>query len=333
MTGRRVFWVIGGVAAVLAAAVAALWTPDLDRRTLQRDYGGPPSRYAEVAPGLTVHYRDQGPKSGRTVVLLHGAYSSLHAWDGWLPHLTTDDRVVTIDLPGHGLTGPHPDDDYAIDTMVHTVDRLLAGLGIERVVIGGNSMGGWVAWRYAAAHPDKVDGLILVCAAGIPRADAAPGREPLGFRIAATPGLSWVARRLTPRWLAGESLRSVVGTPAAVDEAMVDRHWRLLRHPGNRQAALKRTALLRNPPPADALDRIATPTLILWGAEDPLLPAANAEVFHRRIAGSRLVVLDGLGHLPMEEAPDRTAAVVGAFLKGLPGPHRSSASEATPKPL
>jgi pimeloyl-ACP methyl ester carboxylesterase len=176
-------------------------------------------------------------------------------------------------------------------------------------------MGGAVAWRYALSHPERLDGLVLIDAAGAPvRAHA---RTPLGFRLARTPVLRDVIRNLTPRALIDRSLRQAVANPAAVTSATVDRYWELLRYPGNRQATLDRFATPGTPASVDQMRRLRVPTLILWGEQDRLIPPASARWLAAHIAGSRTVINPTAGHIPMEEIPDRSATDLRRWIETL----------------
>ncbi|MCS6987341.1 MAG: alpha/beta hydrolase [Sphingomonadaceae bacterium] len=309
---RRVLgWLALGLGALAGLLVAAR-TPDIPAEVLRARYAGPTSRFVEVAPGFTVHLRDEGPRGAPTLVLLHGSNASLHTWEPWVDALRADHRVVTLDLQGHGLTGPHPQRCYTGTCMAETVEAVRRHLGLDRIVVGGNSMGGLVALRYALHHPQHVAALILIDAAGAPL----PGRtRPLGFRIATLPGLRNLAEWVTPRSLIARSLEASVAVKDAASPDKVDRYWELLRHPGNRRATIERFQSPREPLDPARLRALApVPTLILWGQEDRLFPPAAAEWFRSVLPTAELVVLNGVGHLPQEEAPAASAAVVRAFL-------------------
>ncbi|WP_432767888.1 MAG: alpha/beta hydrolase [Sphingopyxis sp.] len=305
------------LAIILALAVAffLLLTPDTDRAAMIAKYGGADAAFAAGPAGQRIHYRDQGKRDGPAIVLLHGSNASLHTWEPLVQRLGADYRIVTLDLPGHGLTGATPDRDYGADGMIAAVDVVAAKLGLDHFVLGGNSMGGWVAWRYALAEPHRIDALLLIDAAGMPlrRGEKRPESN-VGFRLLEYPLGRWLATRITPRMLVEQSLRGSVARQAIVDEPMIDRYWELLRFPGNREATVLRSHLDRNPAIAARIGEIKAPTLILFGKEDALINASAATTFHERIAGSEVVLLDGIGHLPMEEAPDATAAAIADFL-------------------
>jgi pimeloyl-ACP methyl ester carboxylesterase len=301
------------VALVLAAGIfiAATWAPERSVAELQARWAPPPSVFIEVA-GMKVHLRDEGPRDDPSpIVLLHGSGSSLHAWEGWVAALKAQRRVITLDLPGFGLTGPSPDGVYTLDNDARVVVALLDKLGVARCVLGGNSLGGAVAWRMALAHPSRVDKLILVDAGGYPSHSTS---IPLGFRLARMPVVSWLLQNTLPRFLVVQGMRNVFGDPAKVTPEMVDRAVELTQREGNRRAFIERARQRSSASLAHHVPELKLPTLVMWGGRDRLIPPEDAERFHRDIAGSTLAMFDDLGHAPEEEDPVRTAAAVKQFL-------------------
>ncbi len=294
------------VVAVLGLAAIANLRPDIPLDNLKRRYAQPPSKFTEVG-GLSVHYRDEG--AGRPIVLIHGTGASLHTWQGWSDVLRRDLRVVRMDLPGFGLTGPEPSSDYSSSGYVRFVEAFAAKLGLAEFDLAGNSLGGFIAWRYAAIHPERVGKMILVDAAGYPL------RHPplLVFRLASIPVLSSLLARLDPRPLVARSLREVYADRSKVTPELIDLYTDLALRPGNRQAFSARVST-SEPDHTAELRTIAAPTLIMWGSLDSLLPASDAEQFARDIPRSRVVVYEGVGHVPMEEIAARSAADAKLFL-------------------
>ena len=284
------------VAAIIVAGIFIV-RPDMPVNTLIAKYADDASRFTAVG-GMKVHYKDEG--AGPVVVLLHGTGASLHTWDGWTGVLKHDFRVVRMDLPAFGLTGPAPDGDYTTEAYVRFVRDFLVGLGISRFSLCGNSLGGEIAWRYAVAYPSHIEGLIIIDSAGYPH--AMPGT--LG--LATVPVLNRLLTVVTPRFLVAKNVRSVYGDPAKVTEAIVDRYDDMLLREGNREAMVRRLQVMRASP--ERIKRIGVPTLILWGEKDTWIPLENARRFMRDIPGAVLITYPDLGHVPMEEAPDRTAA-------------------------
>lgn len=301
--------------ALLIIALLYYRTPDTDPAAMRAKYGGPPSQFVDLGDGLSVHLRDTGPRDAPVLLLIHGSNASLQTWEPWAARLGTRYRIIRMDLPGHGLTGASPTRDYSPAAFVAVVERIRAKLGVDDIVLAGNSMGGGVAWHYALAHPDHVRGLVLIDSVGQPE----PGdtKPPLAFRIARMPVLREIAAAITPRSLIADSLPGVFGNPKLADAAMVDRYWELLRYPGNRTATLDRFALAPDNATAAQLAALRLPVLILWGAKDALIPRASGDWLHARIRGSKLIVYPGTGHLPMEERPDESARDVKRFVEDL----------------
>jgi len=289
------------------------YAPDTDPAAMKAKYANQTSQFVDVGGGLTMHVRDEGKRDGPVLVLLHGSNASLQTWDPWVERLGARYRIIRLDQIGHGLTGPNPTDQYDADAFVGTLDALMVKLGVSKFALAGNSMGGFVAWEYALAHPDKLTHLVLVDAAGPPED---PNKKlPIGFRIARTPGLNKLALVITPRSLFEKSLHQSVSNQAIVTPEAIDRYWELNRYPGNREATgLRFAAYSGRTRDVSKVGTIKTPTLILWGAEDKLIPVSGADWFAQRIKGSTKVVYPGIGHIPMEETPDRSAADLDAFL-------------------
>jgi pimeloyl-ACP methyl ester carboxylesterase len=308
----RILTALGGLLVLaIVTAVAMNWAPDRPPIELAARWAGPPSEFLEIG-GLTAHLRDEGRRDDpMPVVLLHGTSASLHTWDGWVDVLAPARRVVRVDLPGFGLTGPAPDGDYRIERYVEFVIALLDTLGIERCVLAGNSFGGWIAWETALAQPGRVGVLILVDSAGYPLESQS---VPIGFRIARIPLLNRLMEVTLPRGVIESSLRNTYGDPSRVTPELVDRYYELTLREGNRAALAKRFADGRHSGNSALLAELQVPTLILWGGRDRLIPPAYGEQFRSDIAGSRLVVFPALGHVPHEEDAAATVAAARTFL-------------------
>ena len=296
----------------LAAALAWSWAPDRGVDTLKARWATPPSHFVTLQ-GMQVHLRDEGPRDDpEPIVLIHGTSASLHTWDGWTAALKGERRVIRMDLPGFGLTGPAPDGDYSMKRYADFIAALMDQLGVRRAVLAGNSLGGGVAWRTAVQHPDRVSRLVLVDASGYPLLSTS---VPLGFRLAQIEWLQPVMSRLLPRGMIESSVRNVYADPGKVTPELVDRYYELTLRAGNRESLTQRMKLRETDAQASELIKtIGQPTLILWGAQDRLIPEPSGQRFHKDIAGSQYVVFDGLGHVPQEEDPQRSVAEVLKFL-------------------
>ncbi len=312
---RRVIRVLLGVLLVLGLSVAGFiglnWAPDRPVEELKARWAPAPSQFIELM-GMQVHLRDEGPRDdAEPLLLLHGTSASLHTWEGWVTDLKRTRRVISVDLPGFGLTGPFPDGDYRIAHYTAFLDALLDRLQVPPVVVAGNSFGGQLAWELAVARPARVSRLILVDAAGYPRQSSS---VPIGFRLAQVPALAPLMARLLPRRMIESSVQNVYGDPTRVTDELVERYYQLTLRAGNRQALVQR---FQQAPAGDSqalIRQVRQPTLILWGGRDGLIAPANAERFKADIAGSRLVIFEQLGHVPQEEDPALTLPVVQGFL-------------------
>ncbi len=306
-------WLFLILLVVLGGAFLYFRTPDTDPAEMRAKYGTPPSQFVDLGGGLTVHLRDTGPRDASVLMLVHGSNADLHTWDAWADRLGQRYRVIRFDLPGHGLTGPSPTRQYGAAAFADVVEKVRAKLGVDHVVLAGNSMGGGVAWHYALAYPQHLAGLILVDAAGEPE----PGDHtpPLAFRIARMPVLRNLAASITPRSLIESGVKSAFYDPTLVTPAMVDRYWELLRYPGNRAATIDRFSARPDYGTPARLAAIKTPTLILWGQNDRLIPLSSAKWFATSIPGSQLIVYPRTGHAPMEERADQSAADVYHFIE------------------
>jgi len=261
---------------------------------------------------VTVHLRDEGPKDAPAIILLHGSNADLHTWQPWVDALKTRYRVIRFDQVGHGLTGPDPNNDYSVANFASDIGEVADKLGVQSFVLGGNSMGGGHAVAYALAHPDRVKGLILVDAAGAPIAKKSKGN--IGFTLARTPVINRIMNYVTPRSMIEQSLRETVSNEAIVTDAMIDRYWELLRYPGNRDATRRRFSGKWNTFSPQQMAEIKVPALVIWGEDDRLIPVEAGLWYDKYLPNSRLVVYDGIGHLPHEEAAQRSAAYVSRWL-------------------
>ena len=297
------------IVALLAAIGGGAWlyTPDKPRAELEARYGRAPSAFPEVA-GLRLHVRDTGPRDAHSVIMLHGLGSSLHTWEPWAEALSDRYRVIRYDLPGFGLTGADPTGDYSDARAEAVLAALMDRLGVRKASLIGNSMGGKLAWQFAADHPDRVDKLVLISPDGF----ASPG-----FEYGKEPKIPAVARVLPytlPTFLLRMNLAPAYGDPTRLTEDTVRRYRDLMLAPGVRQALLDRTAQVRLQPPEPMLRRIQAPTLLVWGEKDALIPFSNAQGYQNAMPHARLVSFPGLGHVPQEEDAARSLVPVAAFL-------------------
>jgi pimeloyl-ACP methyl ester carboxylesterase len=300
---------LAAIIALIALLLGGGWlyTPDKPRAELEAQYARP-ADFLPVA-GLRLHVRDTGPRTAPPVIFLHGFASSLHTWEDWARTLESEFRVIRFDLPGFGLTGPDPTGDYTDARSMAVITALMDHLALPRASIVGSSMGGRIAWTFAATHPARVDRLVLMAPDGF----ASPGR---GYGT--TPSVPFIARVLPytlPDMLLRPSLAPAYGNPAVLTDAVLARYRDMLLAPGIRQAILDRMAQGALVDPVPLLRRIEAPTLLFWGQADAMVPVANAADYTAALRDSRVVTFPGIGHVPMEEAPAETVIPLRDFLR------------------
>lgn len=309
----RTFLVIVLVAiAALVGAFLYLNEPDIPRSTLEAKYATPPSQFVTLADGARAHVRDEGARTAPVLVLIHGSNASLFTWRPWVERLVPTFRVITMDMPGHGLTGAVPSGDYSEEAMVAFVAEVADKLSLKTFALGGNSMGGAIAARFAETYPARVTQLILVDAGGMPTKQG--DKIPLAFKLARMPVLNQILLHVTPRSLVSEGLNDAIVRKAIITDAMIDQYWDFARMAGTREATRARFGLPMNAYVKDHIDAIKAPTLILWGEEDHLLPVSAGHAYAKAISGSKLIVYPATGHIPQEEMADQSASDVKAFL-------------------
>jgi pimeloyl-ACP methyl ester carboxylesterase len=284
-----------------------LWTPDKSRRELEAIYLDAPGDMLPIA-GMQLHVRDSGRKDAPTLILLHGFGASLHTWEPWARALSSEYRVIRFDMPGAGLSAPDPNGDYSDARSMRVLTAVMDHFGIAKASLIGNSMGGKIAWKFAATFPDRVDKLVLVSPDGF----AAPGEE-YGKRQP-VPSMVKLMRYALPKPLLKMNLDPAYGDPARLTDDIVTRYHDLMLGPGNRDAMIARMEQTELVNPVPLLNGIMAPTLLLWGQKDAMIPVANADDYVKSLPDSKLVVLSGVGHLPQEEAQETALVPVKKFL-------------------
>ncbi len=305
LRSRLIVIIAASLSAILVAAAALLYTPDQPRAALERKY---PAGYLSVA-GIRLRLRDTGPRDAPALIMLHGFGASLQTWDGWSDILSQNFRVVRFDLPGFGLTGPDPANDYSDARAMRILAALMDRLGLASATLIGNSMGGRIAWMFASLHPERVDRLVLISPDGFASPGIAYGKRQ------AVPPVVRLLPYVMPRSLLRSSLAPAYANPALLTDATVTRYYDLMLAPGTRAAIVARTGQTMIEDPVPMLRRVRAPTLLVWGEKDAMIPFGNASDYLREIPSARLAALPDLGHVPFEEAPRRSLAPVLVFLQ------------------
>lgn len=311
--------IVGGIFALLFILLFIICERDRPVSELIPLYANQDSRFMPIL-GMKVHYRDEGVQSDSVpLILLHGMSSSLNTWDSVALGLKSARRVISLDLPGFGLTGPSPENTYNFDYYSKFIDSFTTRLQIKRFILVGNSMGGAISWNYALHNPKGLAKMILIDAAGYPKKGESGS---LGFKIASTPVINNLLLYATPKFLVRKSLETVYYDPARVTDAQVERFHDVAIREGNRAAALQifkgsftgssKRFLNSNVP---KIKDIKTPTLILWGDKDNLIGVNNVDNFLKDIQGSKAEIYQNVGHVPMEEVPGKVTASILNFVR------------------
>ncbi len=301
---KKLLYLLGGIVLVALIVVASWIRPDIPVEALKVKYANEHSKFIAM-DGMQVHYRDEG--TGFPLLLLHGAPSSLHTFDRLAADLSQQYRVIRLDLPGYGLTGPNLSGDYSPEWYLRFLEDFLTALHVDACFVAGNSFGGRLAIELA--HTGRATKLVLISSSGYPTSE-----EGLpAVRMARSPLFRPLVRWVTPRFFIKMNLKQVFGPDFGVPRETVDRYYELLLRSGNRDTFIA----MSNREPEDISARIKSlriPVLILWGGTDSIIPPSFADRFHRDITDSQLIVYPGIGHLPQEVIPERVAADMRAFL-------------------
>lgn len=292
-------------------ANAATGTPAPTRAEAAARYADADSRFVDL-DGVVVHYKDEG--SGPALLLVHGTQGDLNDWNAWTAALKNRYRVIRLDLPAFGLTGPVPNGNYSIDRMLSLVDALMDTVGVDRFAIAGVSFGGLVAFRYAATRTDRVTALVLANSAGIEYG----GRRGTGPRPQGSSRSSGVMTDpVTTREDYLAFLKQQVNDDAVLTADYVDRKLAFRNQEGRGTEGTEMTRLYERGTPQRVLAHVKAPALVLWGGANPALSAETAEAFASAMThacGVQKILYDGAGHWIHVERPTETSRDVGAFL-------------------
>ena len=276
---------------------------------MEEKYANASDRFVDIA-GARVRIRTEGPEGAPAILLIHGFTYSLESWDAWAAQLKKNYRVIRYDLLGHGLTGPDPLERYAPEERAAFIGDVMDALDLSAAFIAGNSLGGLAAWRFASENPSRTKALIMVSPGAYPYngVNDTPAEIPAAMK----------AYLLTaPEAGVRASADIVFEDNTKVSDARLTLMRDMIRRKGNGDAMIKSLEEFTLPDPTEALARISAPTLILWGAEDAVIPVEQGYRLEQGIADARLIVYPGVGHAAQEEAPEETLADVKAFLSSL----------------
>ena len=297
---KFLIWIVISIASLLSGC-----KPNLTKGEILEKYTDGQSKFIEVRNNR-VHYKDQG--QGEILLLIHGTASSLHTWDMWSQAFADHFRVIRMDLPGFGLTGPDVSHSYEIEDDVAFISEFLEKLGVSQAHLIGSSLGGRIAWEYSLEYPNQVKSLTLINALGYKQESWPPA-----IQLAMLPGMETLMPKLSSRFVYSQSLKDIYFDHGLIDDDTIDRYYELSLYPGNAEAFPKRVKAKLDDQ-EQRITQIAAPTLILWGAEDRYFPVKNAYRFHEDIKQSQLKIYENVSHLPMEEVPEQSLNDVIQFI-------------------
>ncbi|NVJ59538.1 MAG: alpha/beta hydrolase [Gammaproteobacteria bacterium] len=312
--GKVLLWVAGILIIIISVPVIIFWQPDQSLAELKPKWINEQSEFIDLG-GMQVHIRDEGnPESDHTLVLIHGTGASLHTWEAWVEELASSYRVISLDLPGYGLTGPHPEHDYRGEKYADIIAQLIKQRNASNVVLAGNSLGGYIAWVTATLHPERINGLVLIDSSGMP---SKAKSVPVGFKLARLPGFNFLLENVLPRRVIRSSLENVYGDPDKVTDQLVDRYFDMATREGNRNAIRQPRKRSQIEDLRTKLSNLSVPCLIQWGEKDQLIPVEAAYKFKELMPHCELVTYPELGHVPHEEDPAETLTALKTFIESL----------------
>jgi len=288
----------------------ALWAyRDIPADVLEARYVGRASKFINI-DGVRIHFRDEG--EGPAVLLLHAGFGSLMDWDSWADALDDAYRIVRMDFPGHGLTGPDPRGDYSLERTLELTETFIDAMDLDTFSIAGSSMGGRIAALIAKAHPERIENLIIVNPIALES-----GRGPTGSG-ATVPKSAWVLTYITPRWLARYMLESRFGDRERLTDELIDRWHDLWLREGQREAQLKRLEQAATEETEDIIPALKPRTLLLWGEADSQADLMQKDAYRQRfenVESLSIHIYPNVGRMPELEIGQETGRDVRAFLE------------------
>ena len=295
---------------------------DIPRDKLEAKYANGVSEFLDLKNGSRIHYRDEGDLYKPAIILLHGFNGSLFNFERMVPLLSKEFRLISIDLPGFGLTGAIPSMDYSTQSSILVINELTSYLGLEKFSVAGNSMGGGIAWRYALENPKKTQSLILLASSGIYSSEErlqieeSERESPLVWKLMRSNFVSYFLSLYTPKFFATQGLKTSVYDPNLATEEIANQFHELTLMQGSREAILSRFSKQNyNDEKPDILKKIQAPTLIIHGREDNIISFKSSINLDQYIQNSHLVIYPNIGHLPMYETPARVADDIKKFFQ------------------
>jgi len=297
----------------VVATLIALWAyRDIPQTELQARYGNDESRFMNVA-GARLHYRDEGPRDGPAVLLIHANFASLLGWEPWVDALKDKYRVVRFDMTSHGLSGPDPTRDYTLERTLELTEKFIDAVGLENFSIGGTSLGGTMSILYSAKYPERIDNLILLSPGTL------EGKERKEGPRGEVPDSAYVLKYIMPRALPKFMLTSGFSDDSKLSPELVDRWFELWRMEGQREAQLDRLQQYDSGDIESVVRSVDRPVLLLWGEDNQTAKFEQHEEFIHLLESAEsinFISYPNVGHMAVQEAGAEIAVDVRNFLDG-----------------
>lgn len=306
---KKFLKILAFIVVLLIITFFAIQKKSFPLEELKKKYANASSKFLTF-DGMQVHYRVEG--EGKPIVLIHGTGASLQTWDGWTDSLVKNNyKVIRIDMPAFGLTGPNTTNDYSSKMYVDFFDRFLHQIGIDTFAMAGNSLGGEIAWKYTLAHPEKVTKLILVDPAGFYSTEK--GNGAIIFKLAKIKWLASIMSKIDTKMIVEKTLKDVYFDENKITQKQKELYYDMSMREGNRESFSQRVQQVDKEPKLD-VSAIKIPTLIQWGKQDILIDVSLSNHF-TKIKNAKLILYDNCGHSPQEEIPEKSVTDVINFLK------------------
>ena len=294
---------------------------DIPKESVIAKHAKGASEFIELKDGSLIHVRDEGNKNGNTLVLIHGSNGSLFNFESMNKFLINDFRVVSLDLPAHGLTGPVNSNNYSFDGFIRVINEVLEIKKINQFFLAGHSMGGRVVWNYTIDYPEKVSGLIIIGSLFLAndaeyREFQSDNKPPIVFKLFEIPFFRMLLGYITPRIMVSQVAKQMVYDQTIMTDELIDQFHDIILLEGSREAMGYVIVNTDKNIVADPkiLQEINVPTTILHGEEDNVIDVRYNKHFLENIPDINLISYSKVGHMPPMEIPEVLANDIKKFI-------------------
>ena len=294
---------------------------DIPKESVIAKHAKGASEFIELKDGSLIHVRDEGNKNGNTLVLIHGSNGSLFNFESMNKFLINDFRVVSLDLPAHGLTGPVNSNNYSFDGFIRVINEVLEIKKINQFFLAGHSMGGRVVWNYTIDYPEKVSGLIIIGSLFLAnekeyREFQSDNKPPIVFKLFEIPFFRMLLGYITPRIMVSQVAKQMVYDQTIMTDELIDQFHDIILLDGSREAMGYVIVNTDKNIVADPklLQEINVPTTILHGEEDNIIDVRYNKHFLENIPDINLISYSKVGHMPPMEIPEVLANDIKKFI-------------------